>query len=434
MSDLRSAISAALGATEGPSMKNKFRLTPISRSSATSRGQIVLASIGSPKQTVYLKGVGHGGSDYLCGKCGTVLIENVLKVPFINTALRCNACDVLNNPSKLAKFEKAPTMLDEVESLTKPIERYIAVERVRPCPQDSVLDRLHQEFVTEWSAAQGDRPHKLYHYTSLDGLKGILSTHQIWVTDVAYLNDSLELQLASSLIERCTADAAEDASDPCKELLRRSQVGGSQADVGQGYYVACFCDDRDLLSQWRAYGAQGGGYALGFSAYEMAYEGLVALRRVVYDPVEQEQLVRGVIARTCAAFDLVAAGRTTAQLDADHTFPSFAQLLASHFKEFLVTFKHDTFSAEKEWRIFLPFSQDQHLGFVRFRGARGQAVPYMALHPRTPSPAMPLLPIVEVIHGPSLHPDLTKKSLNLLLQSTDYDHVEVGGSRSPLRV
>jgi hypothetical protein len=431
MPDLRNAISAAIGATDIPPNK-QIRLTILSNSLASCRGKMILGSANVPKDTVFV--VGQGTNDYVCGKCGATLLRNNDRLMLVNSALRCNACDTFNNGYKVAKFARAPTLLRDLDTLVRPTERYIAIERIHPCPQDPVLDRLHEEFVKEWSAAQGPRPRELFHYTSLDGLKGILGTHQIWVTDVAYLNDSLELQLASELIERCTAEATKNASPMCKELLRRSEVGGSQADLGQGYYVACFCDDRDLLSQWRAYGERGGGYAVGFSAYEMAYEGLLALRRVIYDPVEQERLVRGVIQRICTAFDMVAAGKTTAQLDSDHTFPSFAQLLASHFREFLVTFKHDAFSAEKEWRIVLPFSQDQQLSFVRFRGDRGQAVPYMCLHPRTPTPAMSLLPIVEVVHGPTLHPELAKKSLHLLLQSTDYDHVEVGGSRAPLRV
>ena len=31
-------------------------------------------------------------------------------------------------------------------------------------------------------------------------------------------------------------------------------------------YIACFCENGDLLSQWRGYGAIGNGYALGFAA------------------------------------------------------------------------------------------------------------------------------------------------------------------------
>jgi hypothetical protein len=143
--------------------------------------------------------------------------------------------------------------------------------------------------------------------------------------------------------------------------------------------------------------------------------------------------VKETIDRVCDEFEVVAQNKSEAELDSDHTLPSFAQLLASHLREYLVSFKHDTFEEEHEWRIILPWSRDAHLKFVNFRAARGHAVPYMALHPRTPTPEMPLLPIIDVVHGPTLHPELSKKSVHLLLQSSDYDHVEVDGSRAPLR-
>jgi hypothetical protein len=411
-------------------MNNQIRLTLLSRSAAALRPRSRLEPA-IPSNTVFY--TGSGGNDYVCGKCGAPLIVGVPRPPLAG-ALCCNRCNEFSNGVKEAKFSQRPTLLHEVDALTRPVERYTAIERVNRCPEDAVLDSLHEEFVRLWSTSQGPRPHKLYHYTALDGLKGILGTHQIWVTDAAYLNDTLEMQLAASLIDRCMTETASKASDSCKELIRRSQVGGSPSNFTEGYFVACFCDDRDLLSQWREYGARGGGYAVGFSACEMAAEGILGLRRVIYDPAEQEGLVRGVIERICVAFDKVRERNTIAQLDADHTFPSFAQLLASHLREFLVTFKHDAFSAEKEWRLVVPFNVEQYLPFVRFRSAYGQAVPYMGLHPRPPTPAMPLLPIVEVVHGPTLHPELSKKSLHMLLQAMDYDHVEVTGSRAPLRV
>ena len=405
----------------------KKRLTVLSTSATATRGKLLRTG----GDSVHFRG--SAGDDYVCGKCGELLMAAVDRLPAGNSALRCNGCGRFNHGSKLAKFARLPTLFEEITSLPIPAEKFTPIERVRTCPEDGVLDKIHADFVSDWGAAQGVRPHKLYHYTSLDGLKGMLGTNQVWITDVAYLNDSQEMQLAAQLIEESLNVAADGQTDLCKELLRRSRVSGSTVDAGAGYYVACFCESRDLLSQWRAYGAQGGGYAVGFSACEMAIEGVVNLRKVIYSPERQRELVQKVIAGVLDAFAHVSAGKTREQLDGDHTFPSFAQILASHLREFLVTFKHDTFSDEKEWRIVLPFSRDDHIHFLRFRNSRGQAVPYMQLHPRTPTPDLPILPIVEVVHGPTLHPELAKKSLHLLLQSTDYDHVEVGGSRSPLR-
>ena len=39
-------------------------------------------------------------------------------------------------------------------------------------------------------------PDVLYHYTDSGGLKGILSSGKIWATDIHYLNDKSEIQLA----------------------------------------------------------------------------------------------------------------------------------------------------------------------------------------------------------------------------------------------
>jgi hypothetical protein len=326
-------------------------------------------------------------------------------------------------------------MLDECDAQSKRAtqERFPPLEPWRPCPHTAQLDSLHETFIEEWGAQQGPRPSTLYHYTSLGGLTGILKSHQVWVTDVAYLNDALEMQLADALIRECVENAQRNRSPLVRELLRRSEVSGSPESAGQGYYVACFCKSRDLLSQWRAYANDGGGYAVGFSAHEMATEGHVRLRRVIYEPSVQRTMVEDCIRRACDAFERVADGKSVADLDKDHTLPSFAQLLASHLSEFLVAFKHDAFAQEDEWRIVLPFARDAHSHFVRFREKSGMPVPYMALHPRTPRPGLPLLPIVEVVHGPTLHPGLTKKSLHLLLQANGYDHVEVGGSVAPLR-
>lgn len=41
----------------------------------------------------------------------------------------------------------------------------------------------------------------LYHYTSLEGLMGIIESKSIWATNVLYLNDASELNYSLKLIE-----------------------------------------------------------------------------------------------------------------------------------------------------------------------------------------------------------------------------------------
>jgi hypothetical protein len=59
-------------------------------------------------------------------------------------------------------------------------------------------------------------------------------------------------------------------------------------------YLTCFCESGDLLSQWRAYGANGGGYSLGLKFRDDGYRGgetTFMLRRVIYNLNEQRQLI-----------------------------------------------------------------------------------------------------------------------------------------------
>ena len=38
-----------------------------------------------------------------------------------------------------------------------------------------------------------DKPKILYHYTTMDGLKGIIASKSLWATKIQYLNDASEL-------------------------------------------------------------------------------------------------------------------------------------------------------------------------------------------------------------------------------------------------
>jgi len=60
----------------------------------------------------------------------------------------------------------------------------------------------------------------------------------------------------------------------------------------QDFYVCCFCEEDDLLSQWRSYGANGTGVSLGFESTGFTFltgadvpsqTGLMSLSRVFYN-------------------------------------------------------------------------------------------------------------------------------------------------------
>jgi hypothetical protein len=143
---------------------------------------------------------------------------------------------------------------------------------------------------------------ELLHYTTLDGLRGILSSGCLWATDASYLNDSSEI--THFFDERLRSLIEEDAYNRAYELARIPQnlativkdggfekVAGMETDAWLSSlrnvtlamntpFVLSFSGASDtrvqhsgLLSQWRGYG-DGGGYALVIDTHRL--EAMVA--------------------------------------------------------------------------------------------------------------------------------------------------------------
>src|SRR5205823_7132069 len=66
-----------------------------------------------------------------------------------------------------------------------------------------------------WKRQYPKLPDTLYHYTSADGLVGMLDTGRIWATHAAFMNDPTELQYAAAVIG--------EALDAVEREVRESQ-------------------------------------------------------------------------------------------------------------------------------------------------------------------------------------------------------------------
>jgi hypothetical protein len=145
--------------------------------------------------------------------------------------------------------------------------------------------------VTPRKALREEHP-ELMHYTTADGLWGIVTSKTLWASHSGFLNDSEEVvgfldnrlpmilkpeleKLVSEsveLIARVKA-ASQQGCDLLDQWLKKVLVGFKEAqEKTQDHYVISFCTANDqwvsqngLLSQWRGYGPDGG-YAIVFDA------------------------------------------------------------------------------------------------------------------------------------------------------------------------
>jgi hypothetical protein len=295
-----------------------------------------------------------------------------------------------------------------------------------------------------------DRPDidTVYHYTSAAGLLGIISLYSVWATDVEYLNDAQELKYAAKellhalrgelqIVSWQEQKAAGNLDHSLAAELRRREVRrnrwtrhmlvGNEARVEEALrstmrdlekicgpsessplhvYVSCFCENGDLLSQWRGYGGIGG-YSIGFRVE--ALEGLA------------RNFTEGEFLRICYGFkDAVAQSRDILP----KYLESGVSLRGSYLKA-LTMIKNEAFKEEKEWRLMIP--EDDSLKKLEFRVGPVGVTPYVPVR---------FLPdaVKTVIVGPGQHTAERINGTHRLLERFQMAHVEVKPSETSLRI
>jgi len=110
-------------------------------------------------------------------------------------------------------------------------------------------------------------------------------------------------------------------------------------------FVACFCQNGDLLSQWRGYGSGGEGFAVGFTFRWLSSLETIGFRlqKVIYDRALQEDLILMYLMQVSS----VAADASFSQEEQSQIWQGAAGVLAP----WVVMFKDPTFVEEQEWRL-----------------------------------------------------------------------------------
>jgi len=274
-------------------------------------------------------------------------------------------------------------------------------------------------------------PELVYHYTSASGLLGIISTGSLWMTDIEFVNDAEELAYArASVLDELQVRAYEIAApevdgyaDPDgsrAEVLRnvaRELEQSPQAHPSRTYhvYAACFCENGDLLSQWRAYGGDGG-YAIGFRTAALLEV------RTLLESVHFAKVTYGL---DDARHYLAAMLEAVAPHPTAHPGVQGNVQLMSLVLPTVAAIKHPTFAEEQEWRLLsTSWGASESL---RFRPGSAGLVPYVEV-------SLPDDAVAHVIVGPGRYPRVRISGVAQLLERHGMGGVEVVGSRSPLRL
>jgi hypothetical protein len=239
------------------------------------------------------------------------------------------------------------------------------------------------------------KPETLYHYTTLEGLLGILSQNVLWATKIQYLNDASELTKPIEIAVKMVEDM-QKSSVLSVETKKSLSEGIEQLNFWRevNLCVASFCEEGDLLSQWRGYGSFGSAFSVGFKTEKIqdtiSKNGFELIQCKYLDDAGYSEAV-----------DHLFWSAVAESMKNDKTNSDFLGM----FIKSIAGIKLKCFQEEKEWRIISSRPIQYDNPNFKFRTGKSMIIPYYAL-PLDPSS------IVEIVIGPCQHPGLVKSALN----------------------
>lgn len=289
----------------------------------------------------------------------------------------------------------------------------------------------------------------IYHYTSADGISGIIDNHEIWMSNTAFMNDTTELKMLQNAgaIFKDSDFANDTVRHEWRELERRRFNGNRQTD----YYMASFSRKKDLLEQWRAYG----NFCIGFDARKLA----VRKRVFLYGCLYTENDIRRWVSKKEKIDEWKGLGDDKEKRNGTYNLFYVASMKYKnkHFKSEreirLIAFSHHNWFNKNSPEIY----EDELPIHFRRHPVYGFPVPYVKFfieHENNDSTKRmketekemkerklreegikrrKLLPITEVIVGPMAHQTEAKAACQILLSERGYKNVRVTESDIPYR-
>lgn len=207
------------------------------------------------------------------------------------------------------------------------------------------LQRRFISFQDElWRSLYVEPPNVLYHYSPPLGVRGILETRELWVSDVQRLNDKREGTYSVDVFgpilgRKSVPESVQDLYR--RELHRLGEIWCA--------YVASFCASKDSHSQWNDYAAAGTGCAVVIDLqrlFKRSNGKEFALLKLVYDVGDQRAKAEETIDH---AINL---GRELAIPKRDlNRF--WIEALIYSLLPCGMRFKDPRYASEEEWRVLM---------------------------------------------------------------------------------
>lgn len=280
---------------------------------------------------------------------------------------------------------------------------------------------------------------KLYHYTNINAMMGIIENNGIWLSEARYLNDKEELLNGRNL----TIDVIGFLYNKKKYKIFQKILDGVADKLLEhkflNNYICSFSTKKDDLEQWRAYSGNGSGVCIEFTRNQSSaslYEipNFWKFYKVIYDDNLKKKIIHRFIFIYFYYFKQDIKNKNKYFVD------EYIDSLTTSLVRIYNVFKHNAFKSEQEIRlIFSGNPSKKNFNKIHFRHNSNMIIPYIKSNEANlikdgiQLSILQKIPISEILIGPTINESITKQSIEDFLNYYGFSNVKIANSNIPFR-
>lgn len=283
----------------------------------------------------------------------------------------------------------------------------------------------------------------LYHYTSIDGLLGMLKECSkdnpyitMWATHSMFLNDPSEYKCGKDVCKRALLEVEDELEIDKNKRISKSLYNDKEVESNElsdfiystipetiewGVpYIISLSRSRDSLPMWNTYAHKGQGIALGFDKYSLQMENGIEITNCCYDDIEDNEFVQlytKIKERLRKLYD------NRDKVDEAHIYANYDLML----RDYYLAIKHKGYKYERETRCFATQKKNEDSkDVILYRNSNNMITPYIERK-------INISCLKEIFIGPCANKDRMKYSLIMLLKDKikDLERIDIKYSDIP---